>query len=51
MAWRYGLANLVRRRAGSVVQIIAFGIGLTALLLLAVIDSVADLRGRLARSD
>ncbi len=37
VAWRYGLANLARRRAGSVVQIIAFGIGLTALLLLAVI--------------
>jgi putative ABC transport system permease protein len=37
VAWRYGLANLARRRAESVVQIIAFGLGLTALLLLAVI--------------
>lgn len=37
VAWRYGLANLARRRAASVVQVVAFGIGLTALLLLAVI--------------
>jgi putative ABC transport system permease protein len=37
VAWRYGLANLARRRTESVVQIIAFGLGLTALLLLAVI--------------
>ena len=37
VAWRYGIANLARRRAGSVVQVIAFGLGLTALLLLAVI--------------
>ncbi len=37
VAWRYGLANLARRRMESVVQIIAFGLGLTALLLLAVI--------------
>ncbi|MEN9705918.1 MAG: hypothetical protein RLZZ393_1797 [Pseudomonadota bacterium] len=36
-AWRYGIANLARRRAASVVQIVAFGIGLTALLLLAIL--------------
>ena len=37
VAWRYGLANLARRRVSSVVQVIAFGLGLTALLMLAVI--------------
>ena len=37
VAWRYGIANLARRRGSSVVQVIAFGLGLTALLLLAVI--------------
>ena len=46
VAWRYGLANLGRRRVESVVQIIAFGLGLTALLLLAVIrgDLITDWR-------
>ena len=37
VSWRYGLANLSRRRADSVVQIVAFGLGLMALLLLAVV--------------
>ncbi len=36
-AWRYGLANVGRRGAGSVVQVVAFGLGLTVLLLLAVV--------------
>ena len=37
VAWRYGLANLSRRRAESVVQIVAFGLGLMVLLLLTLI--------------
>lgn len=36
-AWRYGLANVGRRGNGSVVQVVAFGLGLTVLLLLAVV--------------
>ena len=46
VAWRYGVANLARRRAESVVQIVALGLGLSALLLLAVIrgDLIADWR-------
>ncbi len=35
VAWRYGLANLRRRRAESLVQIVAFGVGFMVLLLLA----------------
>jgi putative ABC transport system permease protein len=37
IAWRYGLANVSRRGSGSVVQIVAFGLGLMVLLLLAVV--------------
>ncbi len=37
VAWRYGLANVARRGRDSVVQIVAFGLGLTVLLLLAVV--------------
>ena len=37
VAWRYGLANVARRGRESVVQIVAFGLGLTVLLLLAVV--------------
>jgi putative ABC transport system permease protein len=37
VAWRYGVANLSRRRAESVVQIVAFGTGLMVLLLLSVV--------------
>jgi len=37
VAWRYGLANVSRRGSGSVVQIVAFGIGIMVLLLLAVV--------------
>jgi putative ABC transport system permease protein len=46
VAWRYGLANVSRRGAGSVVQIVAFGLGLMVLLLLAVVrnDLLADWR-------
>ena len=46
VAWRYGLANVSRRGAGSVVQIVAFGLGLMVLLLLAVVrnDLLKDWR-------
>ena len=37
VAWRYGLANIVRRGRDSVVQIVAFGLGFTVLLLLALV--------------
>lgn len=49
IAWRYGAANLARRRAESIVQIVALGLGLSALLLLAVIrgDLIDDWRARL----
>ncbi|MEI8296499.1 MAG: FtsX-like permease family protein [Pseudomonadota bacterium] len=36
-AWRYGLANVARRGRESVVQIVAFGLSLTVLLLLALV--------------
>jgi putative ABC transport system permease protein len=46
VAWRYGLANISRRGGGSVVQVVAFGLGLMVLLLLAVVrsDLLADWR-------
>src|SRR6202051_3374681 len=46
IAWRYGLANVSRRGGDSVVQIVAFGLGLMVLLLLAVGrgDLLADWR-------
>jgi len=37
VAWRYGIANLSRRRADSLIQIVAFGTGLMILLLLGVV--------------
>ncbi len=37
VAWRYGLANIARRGRESIVQIVAFGLGLMVLLLLAVV--------------
>lgn len=37
IAWRYGLANVARRRGDSVAQVMAFGFGLTVLLLLSVV--------------
>lgn len=36
-AWRYGLANVVRRRHASAGQVVALGFGLTALLLLTLV--------------
>lgn len=37
VAWRYGLANLSRRGRESVVQIVAFGLGLMVLMLLTLV--------------
>jgi putative ABC transport system permease protein len=37
IAWRYGLANIARRGRESVAQIVAFGLGLMVLLLLALV--------------
>jgi putative ABC transport system permease protein len=37
MALRHGLANLARRRGGSVAQIVAFGLGVMLLLVLAIL--------------
>ena len=42
VAWRYGLANLGRRRTDSVAQIVAFGVGIMALLLLGLIRGEVD---------
>src|SRR5512139_248116 len=49
VAWRYGAANLSRRRAESVVQIVALGLGLSALLLLTILRGslIDDWRARL----
>ena len=46
VSWRYGIANLSRRRGESVVQIVAFGLGIMVLLLLAVVRTnlVSDWR-------
>jgi putative ABC transport system permease protein len=43
VAWRYGVANLSRRRAESVVQLVAFGTGIMVLLLLSILRD--DLNG------
>lgn len=37
VAWRYGVANLSRRGRESIVQVVAFGLGLMVLLLLGVV--------------
>ena len=52
VAWRYGAANLARRRAESVVQIVALGLGLSALLLLTILrgNLIDDWRARLPRT-
>ncbi len=38
-SWRFGLANLRRRRIGSVIQVTALGLGLMALILLTLVRS------------
>jgi putative ABC transport system permease protein len=35
--WRFGMMNIARRASGSVVQVVAFGLGIMALLLLSII--------------
>ena len=49
VAWRYGLANIVRRGRDSIVQIVAFGLGFMVLLLLALVrdDLLRDWRASL----
>ncbi len=37
VAWRYGLANVARRGRASAVQVVAFGLGITVLLLLTLV--------------
>jgi putative ABC transport system permease protein len=37
VAWRYGIANLSRRGRESIVQVVAFGLGLMVLLLLGIV--------------
>lgn len=46
VAWRFGVANLSRRRADSLVQIVAFGTGMMVLLLLSIVrdDLASDWR-------
>jgi putative ABC transport system permease protein len=46
VAWRYGLANISRRGRESVIQIVAFGLGLMVLLLLTIVrnDVLQDWR-------
>ena len=39
IAWRFGLANISRRPGSSVIQIVAFGLGIMVLLLLSTIRS------------
>lgn len=38
-AWQFGLLNLTKRSAASIAQVMAFGVGLTVLLLLTVVRS------------
>ena len=49
ISWRYGMANIARRGRDSVIQIVAFGLGLMVLLLLAVVrnDLMAQWRASL----
>ncbi len=49
IAWRFGLANITRRAGGSVVQIVAIGLGIMVMLLLSLVQSdlVADWRASL----
>ena len=37
VSWRYGIANLSRRRGDSIIQTVAFGLGIMVLLLLAIV--------------
>jgi putative ABC transport system permease protein len=48
-AWRYGVANLARRRAEGITQIVAFGLGIMLLLALAILrgDLITDWKASL----
>lgn len=48
-AWRFGLANITRRARGSVMQMVAFGLGITMLLLISLVrgDLLAEWRDQL----
>jgi putative ABC transport system permease protein len=48
-AWRYGIANLARRRTEGIAQIVAFGLGIMLLLALAILrnDLIVDWRASL----
>jgi putative ABC transport system permease protein len=48
-AWRYGIAHLARRRAYGITQVVAFGLGVMLLLVLAILrtDLVTDWRASL----
>jgi putative ABC transport system permease protein len=52
VAWRYGMANIARRGRDSVIQIVAFGLGLMVLLLLAVVrnDLMQEWRASLPKN-
>ena len=52
VSWRYGAANLARRRVESIVQIVALGLGLSILLLLTILrgDLIDDWRARVPAS-
>jgi putative ABC transport system permease protein len=52
IAWRYGAASLARRRAESIVQIVALGLGLSILLLLAILrgDLIDSWRAQLPQN-
>jgi putative ABC transport system permease protein len=52
VAWRFGVANLSRRRAESLIQIVAFGTGIMVLLLLSIVrdDLNSDWRRSLPAS-
>lgn len=39
VAWRFGLSNISRRPAGSIIQIVAFGLGIMVMLLLSTVRS------------
>ena len=49
VGWRFGIANIFRRPGGSMTQILAFGLGIMALLLLTFVrsDLMADWKNRL----
>jgi putative ABC transport system permease protein len=48
-AWRFGLANITRRAGGSVMQMVAFGLGIMMLLLISLVrgDLLAEWRDQL----